>query len=462
MKRRVFYSLLTCAVLLSGAISSQAGIRISRFDGPIWLDGDMEYTISPGCYFRAVMELTNPLEQNIMGISHGFVVYTRDDGMNLTGSFSHVGLDTFSIGWSQYFDGGVFIDSFSVDGEGKDTISVGGFGIASPGLPSAFSDDVWYLEVAAAPVPEREWICIDTSFYRPSNTWLWSTPSGSYVPSWSGESCLQIKMCPCGLTQFIDETSPLYFRVDEPIAYEFVASNELAPPGYPTTYHKMSGPGDISSPDDSVCIWSYTPTPADLGQTYRLVIQGSEASTCDWLEVDVTFVECEPGFTGDCGGWSLVENQSGTVHRDVTVSCNTYSPFVADDDGAPEGACYMIPGETLVFVGSEETRGYYRIQTCSTDGSDSAWCPVPVLVTDEACYVRGNVDGRGGPDGTMNVSDLTYLIDYLFREGPPPANMEEADINRSGSSGDPEVNVSDVTYLVDYLFRGGPGPLPCY
>ena len=65
----------------------------------------------------------------------------------------------------------------------------------------------------------------------------------------------------------------------------------------------------------------------------------------------------------------------------------------------------------------------------------------------------GDVDGSS----TLNVADLTYLIDFLFRGGPTPPCLAEADIN--GSGGAP--NVADLTYFVDFLFRGGPNPALC-
>ncbi len=64
----------------------------------------------------------------------------------------------------------------------------------------------------------------------------------------------------------------------------------------------------------------------------------------------------------------------------------------------------------------------------------------------------GDVNGSGESD--PNVADLTYLIDYLFRGGPPPSPVWVGDVNCSGS----EPNVSDLTYMVDFLFRGGTGP----
>ena len=54
------------------------------------------------------------------------------------------------------------------------------------------------------------------------------------------------------------------------------------------------------------------------------------------------------------------------------------------------------------------------------------------------------------------MSDLTYLVSYLFKGGPPPPSPEEGDVNGSGG-----INVSDLTYLVNYLFKGGPPPPAC-
>lgn len=74
----------------------------------------------------------------------------------------------------------------------------------------------------------------------------------------------------------------------------------------------------------------------------------------------------------------------------------------------------------------------------------------------EACCqgIRGNTDGDGTE--SINVADLTFLVDYLFKGGPAPAC--EAEANADGASA---INVADLTYLVEYLFKGGPPPPDC-
>jgi hypothetical protein len=75
------------------------------------------------------------------------------------------------------------------------------------------------------------------------------------------------------------------------------------------------------------------------------------------------------------------------------------------------------------------------------NGSITVEAPPPIC---------GDVNGdRLGP----NVADLTYLVDYLFLDGPPPPIMDAANVDGTGV-----VNVADLAYLVSYLFYDGPPP----
>ncbi|MFH1372594.1 MAG: dockerin type I domain-containing protein [bacterium] len=69
----------------------------------------------------------------------------------------------------------------------------------------------------------------------------------------------------------------------------------------------------------------------------------------------------------------------------------------------------------------------------------------------------GHTSGDLNGDGSVDVSDLAYLIGYLFGDGPPPVVDGAADVDDTC-----DVNVGDVTYLVAYLFAGGPQPVSCF
>ncbi len=76
----------------------------------------------------------------------------------------------------------------------------------------------------------------------------------------------------------------------------------------------------------------------------------------------------------------------------------------------------------------------------------------PVSATVTVCPPHGDVDPYPG----ITVSDLTYMVNFLFRQGLPPSPLETGDANCDG-----KVAVSDLTFLVNYLFKGGAEPCTC-
>jgi hypothetical protein len=86
----------------------------------------------------------------------------------------------------------------------------------------------------------------------------------------------------------------------------------------------------------------------------------------------------------------------------------------------------------------------------------NAWIQAPqegtVTRTIKYPYINGDANG----DEDINVSDVVYLITYLFKGGPPPDPLEAGDVNC-----DQGIDVADVVYLISYLFRFGPPPPDC-
>ncbi len=61
--------------------------------------------------------------------------------------------------------------------------------------------------------------------------------------------------------------------------------------------------------------------------------------------------------------------------------------------------------------------------------------------------------GDANNDSTVNILDITFLINYLYKGGPAPEFLEACNAN-----GDDAVNILDITYLIAYLYKGGPKP----
>jgi hypothetical protein len=112
---------------------------------------------------------------------------------------------------------------------------------------------------------------------------------------------------------------------------------------------------------------------------------------------------------------------------------------VFEDSGNGTGAFIMV-ADTM------QNDSIYLVTFVASDGAlaDSGEVVVHVI-----WYIPGDANG----DGIVNPPDVIYLLNYLFRQGPPPDPLIAGDCN-----GDKLVSPDDVVCLLNYLFRNGPPP----
>lgn len=86
----------------------------------------------------------------------------------------------------------------------------------------------------------------------------------------------------------------------------------------------------------------------------------------------------------------------------------------------------------------------------SSPDNDYGWGVPDILAAIEySFYTTGDVTG----DGRIDLSDVIYLLNYLYKNGSAPSPVLLGDVDC-----DDEVGTGDVVYLVNYLYKEGPAP----
>ncbi len=184
--RLVLFACIAIITISPLSIYSQGSVSIDHVDG-LFEPGKLSIGT-----VKFHIRFTNNTGQAITGYSNGFRVYSPDGA-----SWSPLICDP-NGSLPIFFDGGTFVNYFSNDGTGADTVGFSGFSIFGDGLPDGFDDIVITIQTTISQNSEGLSICIDSSFFYPGGMWLWSHKQGTSVsPSWDGPHCFEIVVPPC-------------------------------------------------------------------------------------------------------------------------------------------------------------------------------------------------------------------------------------------------------------------------
>ena len=107
---------------------------------------------------------------------------------------------------------------------------------------------------------------------------------------------------------------------------------------------------------------------------------------------------------------------------------------------------YVITGITDKYYDvknlNNEGTYVYKVKAIYTDGTESKWSNAETVTLQAGgqTYAQGDVN----MDGSVNISDVTDLIDMLLSDNTKPSG----DVNGDGS-----INITDVTDLIDLLLK---------
>ncbi|MFH2048708.1 MAG: hypothetical protein ABIJ12_04605 [bacterium] len=325
-----------------------------------------------------------------------------------------------------------------------------------PGLPIS-SDTITYFQIDllsnALNLPPYDTFYVDIDslvFDHPSNptsSGLMSFQMSEYLPNCG----ISIVNCP-GESNFVADIS-------NPVNY-YINHDGWCGCGYcDIIFRQNDGPGTFIPGNG---LYQFIPTVEDVGNTYDVEIEVGE----DW-----------------CGDGSYLLSSWGICNFSVEVVPNSPPSFVDNEikkyikqpgedlvisnpfiDEGPITNYYFwyyidtvqdpdppnfIDQETgdFHYTGTEADTATYYVYYVIQEGQFSD--TVRFYIYHYNSFICGNTDHTGD----INVGDLVWLVDYLFKGGLPPVTPEAGDVDC-----EPGILVSDLVYLVNYLFKGGNAP----
>ena len=137
------------------------------------------------------------------------------------------------------------------------------------------------------------------------------------------------------------------------------------------------------------------------------------------------------------------------VYAQVDSITGTYTMDLCDGAWIIQPPCcfpsFNQPDSVIVVIGEAPNDLTKTVDFTFT--STGSGCCVGII---------GNVNNDGGE--IIDISDLVYLIDFIFTGGPAPVCLEEANLNNDAGG---TIDISDLVYLIDFVFTGGPAPANC-
>ncbi len=479
--RLIIISALVCLISAGTASAVPKGtISLDHIDGPF--EGN-EIGTGPLTYnLRFTVDSSSEI---IRGFANGFRVYSPDGAI-----WDPITADSAG-GIGDPFDLIFAIRYFSEDGALSDTIGYGASVYENPGLAAGYDAVAFLITITPRDSDDGKTICLDSSYYRSSGAWLWSTSGGvTNPPDWTGPYCYTINHCINTPDTDLD-------------GYRDVCDN------CPDSANPMQEDGDSDGVGD-VC--DNCPTKAntnqldadgdslgDLCDNCPNAVNPDQSDgdgdgvgdVCDNCPSSANANQADSDGDGVGNACDNCPNRPNTAQTDsdgdlLGDACDNcpqyYNPAQADNDfdGAGDG-CDNCPstfnpnqhdtdsdgvGDLCDLCTDSDGDGYgdpgFPLNSCVTDNCYLTYNPDQLDADSngvgdicQTCCVgtTGNVDGD--PTETVDVGDLVYLVEYFFSSGPQPPCMLEANIND-----DAAIDIGDLVALVEYMFDSPSGAAP--
>jgi len=105
------------------------------------------------------------------------------------------------------------------------------------------------------------------------------------------------------------------------------------------------------------------------------------------------------------------------------------------------------------IIGHNEVPGSVKDDPCCSDPNTCCYWNWDLYMS----YITANCTAKAGDangDGDVNLLDIIFLTNFLFKSGPAPSPYCRGD-----ATGDGNVLLPDIVYLINYVFKAGSAPV---
>lgn len=145
-------------------------------------------------------------------------------------------------------------------------------------------------------------------------------------------------------------------------------------------------------------------------------------------------------------GFDMNDVDQGTVLVNgitpTSMTMGTYPDMTGDVLVIELSKIAFVQSYGLIWTGTDYT---YGCTGSHTGGTFDEVADIDLI---------GHIPADVNLDGTVNILDIMYMINYKFKNGPAIDPIEVGDVNASG-----DFNILDILWTIDYKFKEGPEPI---
>jgi hypothetical protein len=304
----------------------------------------------------------------------------------------------------------------------------------SQGLPKAYGGQVFYVH----------WITLDGL-----DTLLQTTSGAKRINIYQTNAPPSIDPIPD--TSIVENTTLRFMVIGRDVDFD----NDGYPPRPEVTYDPATFPTNATFTGllSNYKTFTFTPDFTQAG-VYNVRFFATDDTLSDTEDVVITVIEAGnqlPYFTSTFPDTqvaiigSVLNNRLTAVDPEletITITSSTlptYATFVDSGNGIA-GFRFNANVSQLGMV--------FQVQFYANDASGGADTLTNYYRVAE--FLRGDANS----DGRLDVSDVMFIVNFLYKAGRTPASFEASDVNF-----DQAIDLKDATYLNNYFYKQGPPPV---